>query len=249
MTCRQEDARENAVQPGGDQVIPFSRRRAAIARRLTQSVQTIPHFYLSLDADLTAALTWRGAFNHARSARITVTDLVAKVTALALRRFPRLNAHVSAEAITLQSGVHLGIAVAVEDGVLVPVIPEADRLSLAALSERSRRNAAAAREGRLPAGPAGTFTLTSLGMYGVRQFLPIINPPECAILALGAAEPRVMPAPEGVAVRQMMTLTLASDHRAADGAEAAQFLGAVKAALESIPDSLAGWVEAEEATG
>jgi len=249
VTCRQDDAREDTVQSGGDQVIPFSRRRAAIARRLTQSVQTIPHFYLSLDADVTAALTWRAACNDARGARITVTDLVAKVTALALRQFPRLNAHVGAEGITLKSGVHLGIAVAVEDGLLVPVIPEADRLSLAALSERSRRNAATAREGRLLAGPAGTFTLTSLGMHGVRQFLPIINPPECAILAVGAAEPRVRPAPEGVAVRQMMTLTLACDHRAVDGTEAAQFLGAVRAGLEGIPGSLTDWVEAEEAAG
>ena len=244
MTCGQ-----GIAESGEDRVVPFSRRRAAIARRLTQSAQTIPHFYLSVDADVTAALDWRSAYNDARGTHVTVTDLVAKVTSLALRQFPRLNAHVGADAVTLKAGVHLGLAVATAEGLLVPVIPDADRLSLPALSERIRRSVTGAREGRLLAGPAGTFTLTSLGMYGVRLFLPLINPPECAILAVGVAEPQVVPAPEGVAVRQMMTLTLACDHRATDGAEAAQFLGTVKAELERIPDSLADWLGPEEATG
>jgi pyruvate dehydrogenase E2 component (dihydrolipoamide acetyltransferase) len=234
---------------GEDQVVPFSRRRAAIARRLTESAQTIPHFYLSVDADVTAALEWRGAYNEARGTHITVTDLVAKVTSLALRQYPRLNAHVSANSLTLKAGVHLGLAVATAEGLFVPVIADADRLSLPALSGRARHCVERARAGRLSAGPPGTFTLTSLGMYGVREFLPIINPPECAILAVGAAEPRVAPAPEGVVVRQMMALTLACDHRATDGAEAAQFLGLVKGDLQRIPDSLAEWLGQEEATG
>lgn len=237
------------AEPGKDRVIPFSRRRAAIARRLIQSAQTIPHFYLSMDAGVTAALDWRSRYNSKRGTHITVTDVVAKVTSLALRQFPRLNAHVGADAVTLKAGVHLGVAVATDEGLLVPVIPDADQLSLPDLSERIRRSVAGAREGRLLAGPAGTFTLTSLGMYRVRSFLPLINPPECAILAAGVAEPRVVPAPEGVAVRQMMTLTLACDHRATDGAEAARFLETVKTELERIPDSLAGWLGPEGATG
>lgn len=224
-----------------EQTIPFSRRRQAIARRLTLSAQTIPHFYLSLDVDMASAAAWRRTLNDERCLHITVTDLVAKVTALALRQFPRLNAHVGDDSITLKPNINLGIAVAADEGLLVPVIPNADRLGLVELSECSGRNSAAARKGRMTSAAIGTFTVSSLGMYGVKHFLPIINPPECAILAVGLAEPRVVPVLEGVAVRPVMTLTLACDHRAVDGAEAAQFLSAVKEGLEDAPSFLSEW--------
>jgi len=210
---------------------------------MTQSASTIPHFYASMEVDVSRAEAWRRATNAQRGIHLTVTDVVAKTVAVSLRQFPRLNAHVGQEAITLKPRVHLGIAVAVDDGLLVPVIPDADELSLPALSARNRRNAESARQGRVTAGAVGTFTVTSLGRYGVRQFLPLINPPECAILAIGAVEPRVVASREGPAVRQMVTLTLACDHRAVDGVEAAQFLAAVRAALEGAPGVLEAWME------
>jgi len=225
-----------------EQTVPFSRWRCAIARRLTQSVRTIPHFYVSLDADVTAALAWRSVLNEGRGLHITVTDLVAKAASLVLREFPRFNAHVGEDSIAIKPAVGLGIAVATKEGLLVPVIPEADRISLTVLSELSRKSRTAARKGRIVSTAVGTFTLSSLGMYGVRQFLPIINPPECGILAVGAAEPRVVPTPDGIAVRQVMTMTLGCDHRAVDGAEAAQFLSAVKSSLEGAADVLSPWV-------
>jgi pyruvate dehydrogenase E2 component (dihydrolipoyllysine-residue acetyltransferase) len=210
---------------------------------MTQSASTIPHFYVSIDVDISEAEAWRRATNAQRGTHLTVTDVVTKGAAVTLRRFPRLNAHVGCDAITLKAEIHVGIAVAVDDGLLVPVIPGADQLSLSALSVLSRANAEAARGGRLTAGAVSTFTVTSLGKYGVRQFLPIINAPECAILAIGAVEPRVVPLPEGPAVRQVVTLTLACDHRAVDGAEAAEFLAALRSALEAAPATLTLWME------
>lgn len=224
-----------------DTVVEFSRRRSAIARRLTESKQKIPHFYLSVDVDMTAGLLWRRSYNGEHDTRITVTDLIVKACAIALKRFPRLNSHVSDSSMTLMDQANIGVAVAVEDGLLVPVVPRADEIGLVELSERAKKNAADAQRGVMR-GERGTFTLTSLGMFGVKQFLPIINPPECAILAVGTAEARVVPAEDGTAVREMMTLTLACDHRAVDGVEGAQFLGAVRETLEGVPQTIEQWL-------
>jgi pyruvate dehydrogenase E2 component (dihydrolipoamide acetyltransferase) len=141
-----------------------------------------------------------------------------------LGAFPRLNAHVEEERLVLRKSINLGVAVAVEEGLLVPVIPDAGSLSLDEIAELSRKNAEAARRGVVDSRHLGTFTVSSLGMHGISRFLPIINPPECAILGVGAAEPRVVPVPGGIGVRHMMTLDLACDHRAVDGVYAAGFL-------------------------
>jgi len=224
-----------------DTVLEFSKRRAVIARRLSESARTIPHFYLSVDVDMTAAMEWRRKFNSQRGTRVTVTDLVVNASAIALTEFPRLNSHVSEASMTLMGQTNIGVAVAVDDGLLVPVVAKADEVGLVELSELTKRNAADAQRGVMR-GERGTFTVTSLGMFGIKQFLPIINPPECAILAVGTAEPRVVPTAEGTAVREMMTLTLACDHRAVDGVEAAQFLAAIKGTLEGIPHKIEQWL-------
>ena len=225
-----------------DVVLPFGRMRKRLAERLLASKHTIPHFHLFQDVDMTEADEWRRGFNTARGAHITITDLVVKAAAMALRGSPKLNAHVEAEKITLCGNVHVGVAVAVEDGLLVPVIPNADRLRLAEISERSSSNADAARRGALAPGPTGTFTVTSLGMHGVKRFVPIINPPECAILAVGSIAPAVVPVSGGIGVRDMMSLTLACDHRAVDGAAAATLLREVKTNLEDVSGRLRHWV-------
>ncbi len=229
------------ARTASDRVVPFPRMRQRIADRMTRSVQTIPHFYLSVDVVMTAAQRWRSAFNREHGADVTVTDLIVKATAAALAHFPKFNAHIAPTKMTLKSGIHIGVATSVDDGLLVPVIPEADSRSLTELSSELKRVTAAAREASRSSGPPGTFTITSLGMYGIDRFLPIINPPECAILAVGAIQERVVPVPEGTGVRDIMQLTLAADHRAVDGTDAAQFLRAVRQSLEDIEEAAKAW--------
>ena len=178
----------------------------------------------------------RRALNEGQGAHVTVTDLVIRAAALALCKFNRLNAHVAEDRMILKQDVNVGVAVGVEDGLLVPVIPQADRLGLVELSRLSRRIVEDARRGVDNSTAAGSFTVTSLGMCGVTEFLPIINPPECAILGVAAIVRRVMPAGTGFASCGLMTLTLACDHRAVDGTYAAGFLNDVKQRLQKPGD-------------
>jgi pyruvate dehydrogenase E2 component (dihydrolipoamide acetyltransferase) len=227
---------------GAEPVLPFTKVRRRIAERLSRSAREIPHFYAGMDVDMTAAQQWRRGRNAGGEGHVTVTDLVIRATALALREFQRMNAHVRADGIELKRRVHIGVAVATEAGLLVPVVPDAHEKTLSELSRVSRENAEAARRGVLRAEVGASFTVTSLGMFGVREFLPIINPPECGILAVGAVERRAVPVGAGVGVREMMALVLGCDHRAVDGSYAARFLAAVKGRLEDT--STFGPVEA-----
>ena len=179
------------------------------------------------------AAAWRQAFNQEHGTRVSVTDLVVQAVARSLREQPRMNAHVEPDRLVVRTAVNVGVATAVEDGLMVPVIPEADRLELVELSRRLRGLAEEARQGRLDPAVRGTFTVTSLGMYGTQAFLPIINPPECGILGVGAIEARVAAVGAMIGVRQRMTLTLACDHRAVNGAEAAEFLARIRRHLEN----------------
>lgn len=225
-----------------DTVLPFGKMRRRMAERLTLSAQTIPHFYLSVDVDMTEAQQWRPAFNGEHGEQVTVTDMVIKASALSLAEFERINAHVEADRLILKRDVNVGVAVAMDDGLLVPVIAEADRKGLVEVSRISRRNAETARRGAISSQAVGTFTISSLGMCAVSRFLPIINPPECAILAVSSVEQRVVHVAGGIAVRDMMTLTLGCDHRAVDGAYAAGFLNRIKAHLEQ-PAAIAAETE------
>jgi len=215
-----------------DTEVPFDRMRAAIARRLTHSKQTVPHFYLKMDVDMTAAGKWRKTSTAQLGVKVTITDMVIQAAAKALRQFPSLNAIVDETKTVLKKDVNIGVAVSVDHGLLVPVIAETDTKTLAEIAAASRANAEAARRGVIAPG-VGTFTISSLGMYGVREFLPIINAPECAILGVGAITPEVVPVGDAIGVRDMMTLTLVCDHRATDGPEAAGLLNAIKNTLEN----------------
>jgi pyruvate dehydrogenase E2 component (dihydrolipoamide acetyltransferase) len=228
-----------AAADGAGTVLPFGKMRKRIAERLSLSARSIPHFYLSMDVDVTDAQAWRRSFNDERSEHVTVTDLLIRAAALALREFERLNAHGEDDRLIVRKEVNVGVAVAVEDGLLVPVVPEADKKTLIELSRLSKQNAEAARRGVMRSAAVGTFTVSSLGMDGVGWFLPLINPPECAILAAGAVQHRVVPVGADVAVREIMTLTLGCDHRAVDGRYAAAFLNRVGELLRS-PGALLG---------
>jgi pyruvate dehydrogenase E2 component (dihydrolipoamide acetyltransferase) len=164
----------------------------------------------------------------------SINDFILKASARALRDFPSLNAAFTGHGVEIYSDINIGLAVALDEGLVVPVIRNADRLSLQELAQQSRELAEKAQKKKLfPLDyEGGTFTVSNLGMFGVDNFIAIINPPQCAILAVGQVAPRVVPHGEGIAVRPTMTMSLSADHRVVNGAVAARFLQEVKKLLE-----------------
>lgn len=215
----------------GDKVIQFSRIRQVIADRLQLSKQTVPHFYLQTDVDVTHLLARRAERNAEGGVKLSVNDVIIQASAQCLREYPNLNAHVAQSSLTVKAEINVGMAVSVEDGLLVPVLANTDSLSLSDIANQSREAANDARRGISKFGVPGTFTISNLGMFGVEVF-PIINPPEAAILGVGEIrqEPKVVGA--AIAIRSMMRLVLSADHRAVDGAYAARFLAQLKQDLE-----------------
>jgi pyruvate dehydrogenase E2 component (dihydrolipoamide acetyltransferase) len=222
------------VPAPGDKVIPFDKVRKRIAERLGYSKQTIPHYYLFLDVDFSTVVDWRETTNKKLGIKISVNDIIVKVVADALVEFPELNAHVDDEKIVLKPEINIGVAVSTPNGLLVPIIPDANQLNLGQINEISKRNADNARRGVINFTKPGTFTISNLGMFGISRFLPIINPPECAILSIGAIEKKVVPSRNGIAIIDNITLGLACDHRAVDGAMASQFMKRIKEGIENF---------------
>ena len=206
--------------------------RGAIAAALQHSKQTIPHFYETMTIDVTAALSLKRNLEIGGK-RVSVNDLVVRACVLAITDEPRMNCRVLEDHIDYSGDVNIGIAVGTEDGLIVPVVVGAQTLDLEALAAESRRVIESARGGKLIGTGKGTFTISNLGMFGVQSFSAIINPPEGAILAVGAARPEVMPYAGGLVPRAMMSVTLSADHRAIDGVLAAQFLARLKWLLEN----------------
>jgi pyruvate dehydrogenase E2 component (dihydrolipoamide acetyltransferase) len=215
-----------------------SHLRAIIARRMTESLRGSAQLTLTGDADMAEAARMRdeaGAELERRGGvRPTYTDLVVRAAAIALRDHPRLNAHWAAGGPRQLPDIHIGVAVALDEGLAVPVIRHADRATLAEIAATVRDLSERARGFRLRPEEleGGTFTVTNLGMYGVDAFTPIINPPEAAILGAGRVRPRPVAVGERVEVRPVMVLSLTFDHRIVDGAPAAQFLQRITHVLE-----------------
>jgi pyruvate dehydrogenase E2 component (dihydrolipoamide acetyltransferase) len=230
-------AGEEARVVSGQRVVPLSAMRRIVGERMAKSKQTAPHFYATVDADMTEAEKQR-AKRKQRGATIvpSINDLILWACAQALKKFPPLNSAFTDQEIEFYSDINLGMAVALEDGLVVPVIRNAARLSLDQIAQQSRELTEKAQKKKLvPADyEGGTFTVSNLGMFGVDSFVAIINPPQCAILAVGQVAPRVVPYGEGIAIRSMMTMTLSADHRIADGVIAAKFLQKVKGLLENL---------------
>ena len=230
------------VVPAGPEVeaVPLSQMRKTIAKRLQQSMQAAPHFYVTVSVDATRLIQARAQINEyaatlPQPVKVSVNDIVVKAVALTLTRMPQVNVSFDGENLLYKKRVHVGVAVALEQGLIVPVVRDADKRGLLDLASESRRLAEAARAGKLKAEElqGGTFTVSNLGMYDVESFTAIINPPESAILAVGAITPTpVATADRQVVVRDQMKLTLSSDHRALDGAIAARFLQQLKQLLE-----------------
>ena len=216
----------------GDQAILFNKARKRAAERLSFSKQTIPHYYLFSDVDVSSILNWRKTTNSKLGIKISINDIIIKSVAEALRKFPEMNSWVDDEKMLLKPEINIGVAVSTPAGLLVPVIPDSDKLNLTEINEQSQKNAEDARKGLINMNNPGTFTVTNLGMYGIDKFLPIINPPECAILSVGAVEKKVVPKDGEIAIIDSVTLGLACDHRAVDGAKASEFLSYLKENME-----------------
>ncbi len=221
---------------GDVEEIALTSTRKTIARRLTEAWQA-PVFQLTISADMTRALELRERL-VARLAegetKPTVSDLLTKVSAAALVRHPAVNAHFTGESIRRFPVAHVGIAVAAPNGLVVPVIRDADRRTIQEIAAARSDVVARARDGKLQRGDLedGTFTISNLGMYGIEQFVAVLNPPQAAILAVGATVETPVARGGEVVVRPLMSLTLTCDHRAIDGADGAEFLRTVKELLE-----------------
>ena len=216
---------------------PNSQIRKIIGRRLTEAKQTVPHFYLTIDCGLDALLDLRTQLNEkARDGafKLSVNDMIIKAAAAALRKVPAANAVWTDEAILLLDTVDISVAVATDRGLITPIIRDADTKGLATIATEMKDLAARARDGKLmpEAFQGGGFSISNLGMYGIREFAAIINPPQSCILAIGKGEQRPVVKDGTLTVATMMTCTLSVDHRSVDGVVGAEFLAAFQAIVE-----------------
>lgn len=217
--------------------VPLTQMRKTVARRLVESLGPVPHFFLTVDVDMTRALEVRARVNEmleAHGGKASLNDLVIKAAAAALARHPECNAWWQEDCIRRFNRVHVGVAVAVPDGLITPVIRDAQAKGLARIAAEVRELAARAREKKLqPHEYTGsTFSISNLGMFGIEEFTAVINPPEAGILAVGAVEERPVVVDGQVVPRPRMRLTMSCDHRVIDGAQGARFLATLKEFLE-----------------
>jgi pyruvate dehydrogenase E2 component (dihydrolipoamide acetyltransferase) len=220
--------------------VPNSSIRKVIARRLAESKASIPHFYVSTDVEIDALLKIRADLNTRSpkdgpgAYKLSVNDLVIKATAVTLRRFPNVNAMWTEDAILQLHDVDISVAVSIPDGLITPIVRNADIKGLAAISTEMKDLAARAKSGKLKPEEfqGGGFSISNMGMYGVKDFAAIINPPQAGILAVSAGEQRPVVKNGALAIATVMTLTLSVDHRVIDGALAAEFLQALKRNIE-----------------
>jgi pyruvate dehydrogenase E2 component (dihydrolipoyllysine-residue acetyltransferase) len=219
------------------EAIPLTNVRKVVARRLVESMQSAPHFYLTSVIDAEALVAFRAELNQrlaGEGIKLSVNDLIVKACATALRANPEINVSWAEDKILRHRRIHLGIAVALDAGLIVPVVRDADQKSVTQISREAKALIDKARAGKLTPDEfrGGTFTISNLGMFGIDHFTAVINPPEAAILAVGATTPEPVVRDGRVVVRHTIKLTLSIDHRALDGAAGARFLALLKAILE-----------------
>ena len=224
-----------AIGPYED--LPTSKMRKIIAQRLQEAKQTVPHFYLTTDCEIDELLKVRKELNgRSDNYKLSVNDFVVRASALALRKVPECNASWIDGGLRQYSGVDISVAVAIEDGLVTPILRNADHKGLSALSEEIKELAARARAKPMGLAPeeyqGGTFSISNLGMFGIKEFAAIINPPQSMILAVGAGEQRPVVRDGALAVATLMSCTLSVDHRVVDGAAGAKFLAAFKGLIE-----------------
>lgn len=215
-------------------VVPLTAMRRTIAKRLAESIGPIPHFFLTVDLDVTKLLEQRVQVIEITGVKASVNDFVVRAAALALRSHPLVNSSWGDEAITQHGEVHVGIAVATPEGLITPVIRNADRKSVTAIASEVRVLAEKARARKLMPDEyqGSTFTISNLGMFGIEEFTAIINPPNAAILAVGAAMQKPVVESGQIVVRERMKITMSCDHRVVDGAVGAEFLRTLRQYIE-----------------
>jgi pyruvate dehydrogenase E2 component (dihydrolipoamide acetyltransferase) len=218
------------VLHGEDQQIPLSAMRRTIAKRLSESIGPIPHFFLTADYDVTNLLGLRAQIEE----KTSVNDFLIRAVALALRKHPNVNASWGEEAITQHGGVHIGVAVATPEGLITPVVRDADRKTVLQIAQEVRALAEKAKNRKLLPNEyqGSTFTISNLGAWGIEEFTAIINPPNVAILAVGTAEPRAVVQERQIVIRDRMKVTMSCDHRVVDGALGADFLKTLRQFVE-----------------
>ncbi len=223
-----------AAVTGQTKEIPLTLMRKTIAKRLVESKVTAPHFYLTVEADMKPAIAFRTSLNAAGDVKISFNDIIVKAAALSLRRHPEVNATFTPEKIIQYGAVHVGVAVAVDDGLITPVIRNTDSKGLAEIAAETKELAGRARGKKLKPEEftGGTFTISNLGMYDVDNFAAIINPPEGAILAIGSIRETPVVENGAIVVGNRMKMTLSCDHRVVDGAAGARFMQTMKKILE-----------------
>lgn len=229
--------------PASGATVPLNRMRKTIARRMTESKATAPHFYITVEINMDDAMKMREQLNGLapETERISVNDLIVAAAARTLARFPALNASYREGNLEMHSQVNIGIAVALEDGLIPPVLRDADKKTLKRIAAESRALTERARANKLRSDDlgGGTFTVSNLGMFDVDEFIAIINPPEAAILAVGAVTRRPVAGAGEVRISSLMKTTLSVDHRVADGAQAGRFMQEFKKLLENPVNLLA----------
>ena len=225
---------------GPHKLVPLSTMRKVIARRLTESKQQVPHFYLTVDCDIDKLLAGRAALN-AKSPekgpgafKLSINDFIIKSVAAALRQVPNANASFSDDGMLLWENVDISVAVAIDGGLITPIIRDADKKGLVEISNTMKDLAARAKSGKLKPEEfqGGTFSISNLGMFGIKDFAAVINPPQGCILAVGAGEQRPVVKNGALAIATMMSVTLSVDHRVVDGSVGAEFLAAFKRIVE-----------------
>ncbi|MGH2411609.1 MAG: dihydrolipoamide acetyltransferase family protein, partial [Chloroflexota bacterium] len=225
-----------AAAPAGGIERPLTRIQLTAARRLSESKQNAPHFYLTVDVDMAEALKLRSTLNEQAegSVKISVNDLVVKASAWALQRHPGINSSYRDGKLLLHERINISVAIATDEGLVSPVVPDVDRKSLGQIARETRALVERARAAKLrPEDYAdGTFTISNLGMFNIETFIAIINPPQAAILAVGAVRQVPVVRDGQLAVGEIMKITLSADHRATDGAGGARFLADIRRALE-----------------
>jgi pyruvate dehydrogenase E2 component (dihydrolipoamide acetyltransferase) len=215
--------------------VPISPMRRVIATRLTEAKQAIPHYYVTIDCEIDRLLAMRAEANAAADLKLSVNDFVIKSAALALKKVPEANVSWSEDAILRWNSIDISIAVALDQGLITPIIKNADQKGLAQISAEMRDLATRAKAGKLKLTEfqGGTFSISNLGMYGVKDFTAVINPPQSCILAVGTGEPRPVVRNGALAVATVMSVTLSCDHRAVDGAVGARWVAAFKKIIEA----------------
>jgi pyruvate dehydrogenase E2 component (dihydrolipoamide acetyltransferase) len=222
--------------------VPMTRMRQVIARRLQQSKQTIPHFYVTVTVDMTDAIERRKEFNARgdKDSKVSMNDMVVKAAAVALGEYPQVNCKIDEDNIVYLEDINIGVAVGLDDGLVVPVLPEVDTLSLKGIAKKTKELVNLAKAGKQASLTVGTFTISNMGMLDVDNFVAIINPPETAILAVGSVRKNLLVMDDNsFQIRETMKMTLSADHRAIDGVLGSQFVNKIKYCLQN-PQTLLG---------